>query len=58
MPKALHKKLSKQASKKGLSGKKKTGYGYGAMAKVDKRKAKKGTSGIGKSRCRGSTATY
>lgn len=41
MPKALHKKLSKQAAKKGLSGKKKTGYSYGTMAKIDKRRSKK-----------------
>ena len=41
MPKALHKKLSKQASKKGISGKKTPGYGYGAMAQGDTRKAKK-----------------
>lgn len=34
MPKALHKKLKKQARKKGLKGKRADRYVYGTMAKI------------------------
>lgn len=36
MPKELHKKLMKQASKKGLTGKRKKTYTYGTMKKIKK----------------------
>lgn len=38
MPKALHNKLARQATKKGLSGKRKNAYVYGTMAKIEKGK--------------------
>jgi hypothetical protein len=38
MPKKLHKKLSKQATKKGLKGKRKKAYVYGTLKKAKKRK--------------------
>jgi hypothetical protein len=34
MPKALHRKLSRQATKKGLTGKRKKAYVYGTMRKA------------------------
>ena len=37
MPKALHKKLKKQAKKKGLKGKSAKKYAYGTMSKIKKR---------------------
>lgn len=40
MPKALHRKLTKQAKKKGLTGKRKGAYIYGTMKKVEKKKKK------------------
>jgi hypothetical protein len=40
MPKALHRKLSRQATKKGLKGKRKDRYVYGTLNKVEKRKKK------------------
>jgi hypothetical protein len=41
MPKVLHRKLSRQAAKKGLTGKRKAAYVYGTMKKVEKRKKSK-----------------
>jgi len=38
MPKALHKKLNRQARKKGFKGKRKDRYVYGTMAKIKKGK--------------------
>jgi hypothetical protein len=38
MPKALHNKLARQASKKGYTGDRKDAYVYGTMAKVEKKK--------------------
>ena len=38
MPKALHKKLNREAKKKGFTGKRKAAYVYGTMAKIEKRK--------------------
>jgi len=38
MPKELHRKLSRQATKKGLKGKRKKAYIYGTMKKIAKRK--------------------
>ncbi len=38
MPKALHRKLNKQARKKGLKGKRKNAYIYGTMKKIEKKK--------------------
>jgi|TARA_R100001163_G_C4961564_1_gene125187 hypothetical protein len=37
MPKKLHRKLSKAASKKGMSGERKKAYVYGTLAKVKKK---------------------
>ena len=37
MPKALHDKLSKLATKKGLKGKRKDAYIYGTMSKIEKK---------------------
>ena len=37
MPKELHRKLAKQARKKGLKGKRRKAYIYGTMNKVKKR---------------------
>ena len=39
MPKKLHSKLEKQASKMGLTGKKKDAYVYGTMQKAEKKKS-------------------
>jgi hypothetical protein len=41
MPKALHRALSKQASKKGLKGARRDAYVYGTLSKVKKAKKKK-----------------
>jgi hypothetical protein len=41
MPKALEKKLAKQAAKKGLTGARKNAYVYGTMQKVTSWKPKK-----------------
>lgn len=41
MPKVLHDKLSREASKKGLKGKRKDAYVYGTLNKVDKKKGSK-----------------
>ena len=38
MPKALHRKLKRQAEKKGLKGKRKKRYIFGTMQKIEKRK--------------------
>jgi len=40
MPKALHKKLARSATKKGLRGKRKDAYIYGTIKKIEKRKGK------------------
>lgn len=37
MPKKLHNKLARAATRAGLSGKRKAAYVYGTMAKVKKR---------------------
>lgn len=42
MPKALHRALSRQATKKGLKGEARDRYIYGTMSKVEKAKKKKG----------------
>lgn len=36
MPKALHRKLTRQANKKGLKGKRRNAYVYGTMSKIEK----------------------
>lgn len=41
MPKALHRKLAKQATKQGLTGERKDAYIYGTMKKVESAKKKK-----------------
>jgi len=38
MPKALHRKLARQASKKGLKGKRKNAYIYGTMQKIESKR--------------------
>lgn len=38
MPKALHRKLTATARRKGLKGKRRNAYVYGALAKVEKKK--------------------
>ena len=38
MPKKLHDKLAKEATKKGLKGKRKDAYVYGTLNKIDKKK--------------------
>jgi len=38
MPKALHKKLARQATKKGLKGKRRAAYIYSTMRKTEKGK--------------------
>ena len=40
MPKELHRKLSRRASNKGLTGKRKKAYIYGTMNKIEKKKKK------------------
>jgi len=40
MPKALHDKLARQATKKGLKGERKDAYVYGTMNKIEKKKKK------------------
>ena len=40
MPKAMHDKLAKRASKMGLKGDKKDAYVYGTMQKMKKQKKK------------------
>ena len=40
MPKELHRRLNKQASKKGLSGQRKRAYVYGTLNKTKKRRKK------------------
>ena len=42
MPKALHDKLEREADKKGLTGKAKDRYVYGALNKADGKKEKGG----------------
>ncbi len=42
MPKALHRKLKKQAREKGLTGKSEKRYVHGTMAKIKKRRKRKG----------------
>tara|TARA_Y100001938_G_C8061676_1_gene417666 strand:+ start:270 stop:404 length:135 start_codon:yes stop_codon:yes gene_type:complete len=37
MPKKLHRKLERQASKKGLTGKQKDKFVYGTLSKVERR---------------------
>lgn len=41
MPKALHRKLKRQAKKKGYTGKRADRYVYGTMGKIEKRKKAK-----------------
>lgn len=41
MPKALHRKLTKEANKKGLTKARKGAYIYGTLAKIEKKKRKK-----------------
>jgi len=41
MPKALHRALSRSASKKGLTGKRRNAYIYGTMNKIAKRRKRK-----------------
>lgn len=36
MPKALHDKLAREATKRGLTGERRDAYVYGTLAKVDK----------------------
>jgi len=38
MPKKIHQKLSRQATKKGLKGKRRQAYIYGTLRKVERRK--------------------
>jgi hypothetical protein len=38
MPKALHDKLAREASKLGLKGKRKNAYVYGTLNKIEKKK--------------------
>lgn len=38
MPKALHRKLKRQADKKGLKGKRKKRFIFGTMQKIEKKK--------------------
>lgn len=40
-PKKLHNKLEKEAEKKGLKGKKKDAYIYGALRKIEEKEKKK-----------------
>lgn len=40
MPKAMHDRLARQASKRGLKGKKRAAYVYGTLAKVAGRRAR------------------
>lgn len=41
MPKALHDKLAREASQKGLTGKRRNAYIYGTLRSVEKKKGKK-----------------
>lgn len=41
MPKKLYDKLSREASKKGLTGKRKDAYVYGTMKKIEKKESLK-----------------
>lgn len=41
MPKALHDKLAREASRKGLKGKRKAAYVYGTLAKIEKKSGKR-----------------
>jgi hypothetical protein len=41
MPAALHRKLARQATKRGLSGERRNAYVYGTLAKVESKKKKK-----------------
>ena len=41
MPKKLHRKLDKQAKKKGLKGKRKDRYVYGSMKRIKRRGCKR-----------------
>lgn len=40
MPKKLHDKLAREASKKGFKGKHKNAYVYGTLSKIEKKKGK------------------
>ncbi len=40
MPKKLHDKLAREATKKGLKGERKNAYIYGTLSKIEKRKKK------------------
>lgn len=40
MPKKVHKRLVKQAKKKGLKGERKKAYVYGTLRKIEKNKGK------------------
>jgi len=41
MPKALHRKLARQATKQGLRGERRDAYIYGTMNKIEKAKKRK-----------------
>ena len=41
MPRKLHSKLSREANKKGLKGKRAKAYVYGTMSNVEKRKTRR-----------------
>jgi hypothetical protein len=40
MPKELHQKLAREASKKGLTGARRNAYIYGTLARIKKRRKK------------------
>lgn len=40
MPKKLHRRLARQAAKKGLSGARRRAYIYGTMQRIEKRRKK------------------
>lgn len=41
MPKKVHDRLAREATKKGLKGKRKAAYVYGTMQKIEKRQGRK-----------------
>ena len=41
MPKELHRRLERQARKKGLKGERRKAYVYGTLSKIKKKKARK-----------------
>lgn len=42
MPARLHRKLEREAERKGLKGRRRKAYVYGTMAKIEARKKRKG----------------